>query len=67
MGKNIGTTRQGVRDLSHIKSHSVGKKIELPESMALSCKHERRKPAFNGFVTQCRDCGETWDVEEDNV
>lgn len=54
------TTRQGVRDLSHIKGKSTGKKLEMPPDTFM-CNHKNKSvPDRFGNVT-CLDCGLMWD------
>lgn len=58
--KNNGFTRQGVRDLNHIKSVSVGVRMELPpEEEVGPCKHKRTKMSYGD--KECLDCGIIFD------
>lgn len=61
MKKNTyGVTKQGVRDLSHLKGKSVGRVVELPPDTTLSCKHRPSGQDMYGN-TRCLKCGATWD------
>lgn len=51
-------TKQGVRDLNHLKGPK-GKKLDMPPSHQM-CKHPERIRHFSGD-TQCKDCGVMWD------
>jgi hypothetical protein len=50
-------TRQGVRDLSHIKGKSVGRKLELPPEQD-TCKHLHVCEYGSGWI-RCEDCNMT--------
>lgn len=52
-------TKQGVRDLNHLKGKSVGKKLPMPPAHQM-CKHPysfRHEDQMSGIIT-CWGCGE---------
>lgn len=59
-------TKQGVRDLNHLKGKSVGKKLTMPPRQSLNCNHKDeggRSTIVQGdeatfHFDQCRQCGE---------
>lgn len=55
-------TKQGVRDLSHLKGKSVGIKLEMPPSEQM-CDHRRRSPQDTYGTVRCLDCPTCWDYE----
>lgn len=55
-------TRQGVRDLNHIKGNSRGKKLEMPPQEFM-CKHPKIRSIDNGYFEVCDDCGESFEVQ----
>lgn len=59
MKGSCGTTRQGVRDLSHLKGKSVGRKVELPPDTI--CDHKRMSSQDQFGNTRCLMCGQCWD------
>lgn len=59
-----GFTKQGVRDLSYIKSPPP-KRFELPPSMGLNCDHPHsaiREDSLSG-CTSCTNCHQMWDFD----
>jgi len=58
--KSDGLTRQGVRDLSYLKSKSVGRKLDLPPEPEINaCIHKQTITLSSGFTT-CEDCGQSF-------
>ncbi len=55
-------TKQGVRDLSHLKGKSAGVKVEFTGPVVAACKHRRTRQLLNGSA-YCEDCGERLDLE----
>ena len=47
-------TKQGVRDLSFIKSKPRGIRLEIPPSEAISCDHKLTTDRFDNVV--CKRC-----------
>jgi len=65
-GNTMKLTRQGVRDLSHIKGKSVGKKLDLPPDDHMNCEHTHTRTmehALAGRLTVCTRCKCMWDEE----
>jgi hypothetical protein len=60
--KNNRLTRQGVRDLNHIKGKSLGIRLLMPPIIEGFCDHPNgREDGYGVFF--CRDCGymhDTW-------
>ncbi len=57
-------TRQGVRDLSGLKSKPLGIRLETPPSMVEAfCKHHNKYDLdYSGDIV-CRDCGKVWEYK----
>ena len=54
-----GFTKQGVRDLSHIKGNSIGRRLEMPPDMeSQGCNHPSIRVDGDGdkFCTKCNAC-----------
>lgn len=60
---NMGTklTKQGVRDLSHLKAKPKGITLAEPP-IVVDCKHRRKKTHWESILywVVCEDCGETF-------
>lgn len=63
MCEQVKYTKQGVRDLSHIKAKSVGRKLEMPPVTQM-CDHPadsvRETVSLGEYVYSCGDCGHSW-------
>lgn len=57
-------TRQGVRDLSHIKAPSKGKRLDPVPLMAVCDHNEVRRDRRGG--SSCR-CGAKWDSDGNRI
>ncbi len=55
-----GETKQGVRDLNHLKGRP-GLKLEAPPKSAQVCKHTATREVYASGDTYCPDCGQMWD------
>ena len=53
-------TKQGVRDLSHIKAKPKGVTLAEPP-IVVDCKHRTRKTVYSSglYWVKCEECGET--------
>jgi hypothetical protein len=60
-----GFTRQGVRDLSYMKSKPAGIRLPLPPDGGMQCDHHgtvREIDAING-ISQCSRCKTIFDFD----
>lgn len=53
-------TKQGVRDLSHLKGKSVGRRLEAPP-VPVACRHKNTRvlDSYGVSFLICEDCDET--------
>jgi hypothetical protein len=53
--KSNKTTRQGVRDLNHMKSKSVGVKLPMPP-LVVMCEHKNvnNRDSRNSYCVDCK-------------
>lgn len=60
MAKREKLTKQGVRDLNHIKGKSVEMKLEEPP-IPVDCKHRNKREVtiYSIAYVICNDCDET--------
>lgn len=59
-----GFTKQGVRDLNHIKGPPKGVQLERPP-VPVACSHRNQKEVgISGYWTRCLDCDMTWSYDE---
>lgn len=57
-------TKQGVRDLNHIKGPPQGVRLESPP-VPVACSHRNQKEVgITGDWTRCLDCDMTWSYDE---
>ncbi len=59
----VKLTKQGVRDLNHLKGLSVGRKLEEPP-VPVACKHRNTRTIGYPYEwIRCEDCGASWEPE----
>lgn len=58
-------TKQGVRDLNHLKAPQRPKAILPPKQdpIGYRCRHPYKTELGHSGAFFCRDCGETWDFD----
>lgn len=58
--KHSFLNKQGIPTFDHLKSKSVGRKLEMPPDMISSCRHESvRENPMSGEV-HCNTCSAVW-------
>lgn len=58
-------TRQGVRDLNHIKGASKGVRLTMPPQDSMACTHPDEAIDYDSMsgCTHCRRCKSYWDFD----
>jgi hypothetical protein len=63
--KKVGFNKQGIRDLSHLKSTPRGIRLPDPPGMGVNCEHPEEACHLHRDtgITHCTSCGARWDEE----
>jgi len=65
MNQTVKMTRQGVRDLNHLKGRSLGIRLSAPPQDAMTCQHPVQAIEYDSMsgITHCRRCMQMWDFD----
>jgi hypothetical protein len=65
MSQTTKMTRQGVRDLNHLKGPSTGIRLPMPPQFEVSCSHPNAAIEYDNQTgcSHCRRCSQYWDFD----